>query len=275
MKKTLLCLTFGLLLLQLAPVSSQTIPPGMVPPKSASEANPKLTRFNLDFHGGTPRELVAAITKALGQPLNAIISEEDNDQCELPGLKMNDVDVQQLFSALESASVRQVSRPDQTGRGYTLYGISYGFRVANYSLPVSDNTIWYFRMERPPRDSGADEKAKVVRYFSLESYLNRGFTVDDITTAIKTGWKIAGVEPAPELNYHKETKMLIAYDEPRKLSTIEQVLNTLPQRKITYDDFNNLTATVNRLKASMEDVQKKLADLTAKPAAATPEKSDK
>jgi hypothetical protein len=62
----------------------------------------------------------------------------------------------------------------------------------------------------------------------LSPYLDRGFTVDDITTAIQTGWKMAGEMPTPELNYHKETKLLIAYGEPNKLQTIQQVLQTLP-----------------------------------------------
>ena len=68
---------------------------------------------------------------------------------------------------------------------------------------------------------------KVCRFYSLAPYLDRGFTVDDITTAIQTGWKMAGVIP-PELNYHKETKLLIAFGEPDELKTIQDVLNALP-----------------------------------------------
>jgi hypothetical protein len=53
--------------------------------------------------------------------------------------------------------------------------------------------------------------------------------VDDITTAIQIGWKMAGVTPSPELDYHKETKLLIAYGEPDQLQTIEDVLQALPK----------------------------------------------
>jgi hypothetical protein len=58
--------------------------------RSAPATN--LTRFNLDFPGGGPQDLVAAIEKATGKPLNAIISEEDS-AVSLPPLKMNNVNV--------------------------------------------------------------------------------------------------------------------------------------------------------------------------------------
>src|SRR5690348_4510108 len=40
-------------------------------------------KFNLDFPGGSPRDLVSAIEKATGKPLNALISTED-ETVELP-----------------------------------------------------------------------------------------------------------------------------------------------------------------------------------------------
>src|SRR5690348_16597387 len=49
-----------------------------------------LTKFNLDFRGGTPADLVKAIEKESGNPLNAIIPTEDVN-IELPPLKMNNV----------------------------------------------------------------------------------------------------------------------------------------------------------------------------------------
>ena len=65
-----------------------------------------LRRFDLDFPGGRPRELVAAIQQALGKPLNAIIPD-DCSNILLPPLKMNNVDVPHLFRALEVASRKQ------------------------------------------------------------------------------------------------------------------------------------------------------------------------
>ena len=60
---------------------------------------PALTKFDLDFPGGTPKELVAAIEKAMGKPLNAIIPTENADM-QMPPLKMDDVDVAALFNGV-------------------------------------------------------------------------------------------------------------------------------------------------------------------------------
>ncbi|HEX3720921.1 MAG TPA: hypothetical protein VH595_23465 [Verrucomicrobiae bacterium] len=181
-----------------------------------------LTRFNLDFPGGGPKDLVAAIEKATGKPLNAIISEEDS-AVSLPPLKMNNVNVAQLFQALEAASIKTVAM-SMGNNTWSQYGVNYGFRIAPDQTPT-DDSIWYFHSEKPVRPPST----KVCRFYSLEPYLIRGFTVDDITTAIQTGWKMSGETSPPALEYHKETKLLIAFGDPKELDTIQQVLDTLPK----------------------------------------------
>jgi len=194
---------------------------------SVYEKQSGLARFNLDFPGGTPAALVAAIQKATGKPLNAIISAEDGDT-QLPPLKMDDVNVSQLFEALQQVSVKSVTQSSSGsfGTSYSTINTSYGFKTMGQA---SDNCVWYFQVSRPPQLP----VQKVIQYYCLASYLDHGFTVDDITTAIQTGWKLAGINPVPDLNYHKETKLLIAYGESGKLATIDQVLRVLPTDRQT------------------------------------------
>lgn len=214
-----------------------------------------MTQFDLDFPGGTPAQLVKAIEQAMGKPLNAIIPTEDAD-VQLPPLKMNDVDVSRLFRALETASVKQVRIVTGTSLGgnqsYSIQNLSYGFRTDS---SVSDNSVWCFHAEKPavPQVTPVD---KVCQFYPLALYLSRGFTVDDITTAIQTGWKMAGVAVTPELNYHKETKLLIAYGEPNKLKTIEQVLDALPQTK---EDYNGLWNQMKQLQQQVDQLTKKVS----------------
>ncbi len=93
---------------------------------------------------------------------------------------------------------------------------------------MSDESIWYFWVEQPVRPPAqVRTPVKVCRYFSLSPYLDRGQTVDDITTAIQTGWKMLGEDDIPKISFHKETKLLIAVGEPGKLETIEAVLQAL------------------------------------------------
>jgi hypothetical protein len=51
--------------------------------------------------------------------------------------------------------------------------------------------------------------------------------VDDITTAVETGWKMLGETSPPTISFHKDTKLLIAVGEPSKLELIDAVLKAL------------------------------------------------
>jgi hypothetical protein len=89
----------------------------------------------------------------------------------------------------------------------------------------------------PPLTSSA--VPKVCRFYPLTSYLERGLTVDDITTAIQTGWKMLGDKDAPTINFHKDTKLLIAVGDPAKLETIDSVLQALQPAPVSHTDRLN------------------------------------
>jgi hypothetical protein len=274
----ILCLAAALLALNLAPVFGQPgaplplqTPGGPRPPTfeqrlsairgATLEANPApaLTKFSLDFPGGTPAQLAQAIEKALDKPLNVIIPAENAD-LTLPPLKLNDVVVPQLFKALAAASRKTVDSPQRVYPGYpggtfSQYTTDYGFRTADD--PVTDASIWYFYVDKPTLPPVIAPE-KDCRFFSLALYLNRGYTVDDITTAIQTGWKLAGNTNPPELNYHKETKLLIAYGEPGKLSIIDQVLNSLPGINVSWQDYHKLQDDLAGAQAELKSLEHRL-----------------
>ncbi len=213
-----------------------------------------LTTFNLDFPGGTPAELVTAIEKAIDKPLNAIIPTADTD-IQLPPLKMNDVTTPKLFDALGAASRQTVAVKTGLGGGFSSYSqteTGYGFRTSDN--PSTDTSIWYFFADKPIMPP-VISTAAICKFYQLQPYLNHGFTVDDITTAIQTGWKMAGIASPPELNYHKETNLLIAFGKPDDLATIQNVLDTLPQ---TYIDKSRMDYYFNKA----EDLESKIRKLS-------------
>ena len=188
------------------------------------QRGPELTKFDLDFPGGNPKDLVTAIQKSMSRPLNVIIPDEF-ENTRLPALKMKNVDVPQLFRALEAASTKQESFGSglyTPGMQQSARTISYGFRANDN--PVSDDTIWYFHVQKPNPTTPA---SKDCRFYSLALYLDGGLTVDDITTAIKTGAKMLGENQEPAISFHKDTKLLIAVGEPSKLQIIDAVLKAL------------------------------------------------
>ena len=279
MKKFIL-LAASLLALNLTPVFGQPNPNGTPPSapnfqqrlkeivnsaNAAQNQPPALTKFNLDFPGGTPKELVAAIEKAMGKPLNAIIPDENADT-KIPALKMSNVDVPHLFNAVVNMSYKYAPSSQFGGFGQPRDVVSsYGFETKDGN--ISDDSIWYFFVYKAPTQQAPPPPEKVCQFYSLSPYLDRGFTVDDITTAIQTGWKMAGETPTPELNYHKETKLLIAYGEPNKLQTIQQVLQTLPS--VNQEFWRQTNDRIRELQTQVDQLKKQLNPPPPPPASAS------
>ncbi|MBI2924658.1 MAG: hypothetical protein HYY24_03015 [Verrucomicrobia bacterium] len=188
--------------------------------KSLAAEPPKLTKFDLDFPGGTPKELLKAIENALGQPVNAIVPDEYPD-VKLPALKMQRVDLPQLFQALAAASTAHSTYIELPGRGPGLVGRRiYGFRTA--SGIESEDAIWAFFVD----ERGSPKQPKVCRFYQLGPYL-ADYNIDDITTALQTGWEMLGEREPPAIRFHKDTKLLIAVGEQDKLALIDSVLQQL------------------------------------------------
>jgi len=182
-----------------------------------------LAKFNIDFAGGKPKDLVAAIQKASGHPLNAIVPEEFADM-KLPPLKMNGVDVNQLLHALALASFKtETYETGMFGNPYQTKNTSYAFQTEG---KITDDSIWYFHVDKVPTPPTIPPQ-KTSRFYALAPYLDRGLKVDDITTAIETAWKMTGETSPPAISFHKDTKLLIAVGAPDKLQTIDAVLQAL------------------------------------------------
>ena len=189
-------------------------------------------KFDLDFLGGPPEKLVIAVEKATGEPLNAIIPEQDKDVI-LPALKMRQVTVADLFTAMEQSSRRTESQvtgtyffadPNGGPRSqYQMVETSYGFRRIG--------SVWVFSSKRavPP----PDQVMVKTRFYQLQRYLEQN-SIEDITTAIQTAWKMmAANKSAPnknattELKFHKETGLLIAVGDVAQVQVIDDVLTAL------------------------------------------------
>jgi hypothetical protein len=194
--------------------------------QSESEAEAGLPHYNLDFPGGSPSKLVAAIEKAQSKPLNVIISPED-DRVELPPLKMVKVTTPSLFKALEQATTRSVNvivgtSFDFGGNSraqYQAMRISCTFRSDN---SFSEGAIWYFHNERPPTPP---DQQKTLHYYRLSDVLD-SYPLDDVTSAIKKGLEMVGHDSI-SMNFHKQTKLLIAAGSPEELKVIDNVLEAL------------------------------------------------
>jgi hypothetical protein len=208
--------------------------PGVViraaePPKAQTAAINEAEgerHFDIDFKGGPPRQLVETIEKAARIPLNVIIPEE-HEAFVLPPLKLRNVTVPQLFQAISVASTKSQLRQVSPGHNEH-YTSSYGFKTAEQRSTA--NSIWYFFVSAPPLAPYRPPQPQ-CRFWQLEPYLEK-LKVEDITTALETGWKMVVKGPPPSMKFHKDTKLLIVVGEPSQLSMVDDVLRELtPARK--------------------------------------------
>jgi len=196
-----------------------------------------LPKFDLDFSGGTPGQLVKAIEKVTGKPLNAVIPDDCKD-LQMPAFSVKSVTAAQVFTALEQASQKNerftvLDPRDRSvgGNGSDVYinTSHYGFQTAG--VPT-ENSIWCFYWDKGrEREPWQVLSSTVCKFYQLAPYLEAGYTIDDITTAVETGWKMMGITNPPTLNYHQNTKILIAVGEEAQVNLIRDVLIQLYPKK--------------------------------------------
>lgn len=247
MKKSIY-LAAGLLVLSLCSALTE---PGLPPSAPSTDQNAgkyvwvpttnSLPRFDLNFPGGMPQELVTAVEKASDKSLNTIIPDDCRD-LKIPAFSVKNVTVAQLFQALEQVSKKDdrfiVLDPRERsmgGVGSDVYPhiSQYGFKTEGQP---DENSIWYFYWNRGgtngPHAPWQILASTVCRFYQLEPYLDSGYRADDITTAVETAWKMLGVTNPPAISYHKDTKVLIVVGKQDEVNLVADVLKQLPEKKL-------------------------------------------
>jgi hypothetical protein len=179
------------------------------PPAGRPVAGANLPQLDLDFPGGNPRALIAAVQEALHKPLNVIIPADGNS-VQIEPMKLTGVTVPDLFEAISAASHRMV----------TVNGNNWNTEYTFRNHGTMENPIWVFDAGRPAPDQN------ICRFYQLGQEL-KTYSIEDITTAVQIGWKMLGVKDIPLLRFHSETKLLIAVGPPALLQTIDSVLSEL------------------------------------------------
>jgi hypothetical protein len=184
--------------------------------------------FNLDFPGGSPKDLVKAIEAASKHPVNAVIPDDAAD-FRIPALKMRDVNLSQLLNAVSMTSQKTVRRV----AGFTNSGLrNYATDTSGFnwrSEGNDENRVWYLMATKPLGDLEEPQRPKTCRFYQLAPYL-ANYKIEDVTTAIKIGWDLLGEKDQPTLKFHTETQLLIAVGYPNNLEIIDSVLRELSSK---------------------------------------------
>ncbi len=183
-------------------------------------------RFDLDFLGGNARDLVAEIEAAMEREINVIVPTE-LESVPIPAFRVSKVTLSQVFKALEGASGLV---PDPNSRQSNFQNRIVDSRVPRLGFRSTDevpaeDSIYYFYYNGEPLIEQGQESVE-CRFYSLGEFLDP-LTVEDITTAIQTGWEMLGVAKSPKVSFHAETQLLIAVGHSDHLMLIDQVLQKL------------------------------------------------
>lgn len=218
----------------------RTAPTGQAP----EDRGPQL---DFTFHNLPLVEVIQAIQteyhKASGKHLNVMIPENLRDVAATNRIdvELKQITVPEVLDLLGMASQRPVRDPYpnpglRPAGGVPVYPtVGYSFR----RVSSNEGALTYLLNGQYPPPSPVEPEApqppqapvepappRAVFFFSLDPYLER-FTVEDIITAVKTGWDLDGKKDRPTLKYHDQTKLLVASGDPSQVEMIKSVLANL------------------------------------------------
>lgn len=215
----------GLSLLGAEPPAAATPPP----PNSSfqthvqvfGEAPPKPT-FDLAFAGGNIDQLVKAIEKASGRPVNILVLA-DQRPVRIPRFNLKGVDEDTLFSALSALRLEDGNvRLTRTGAAWVVQA-------------APDN--------------------RVCSTFYV-GHLLKKHKVEDVSTAIRTTWEM-GRERGGELKFHSETGLLFVLADKGQIAAVTSVLSEI-RRGVEEDEaMPALKALETRCKELVQELDQR------------------
>lgn len=175
-------------------------------------------RFDLNFPGGTSEELIEAISRASGKPVNAIIPDNGRSM-QIPAFKVHGVTEFELLTSLHERNVIWV----WNGSNYD--GRNLGYSWEPVSSSQKENLIWRMRIEYLP------EIPPIINVIpvNISEYLSH-YSIEDISTAISLVWNTAeDIQAKPDIKFHPETQLLIIRGTDSQLQRAREVLKLLKE----------------------------------------------
>jgi len=196
MKTTLYSLIF-LVMTGLTATSAEAKKDAEQPKTEAAErkSRPSEPVYDLEFPGGTLAQFIDAVHGQSGEKPNVLIPTEGLSLA-VPKLELRAVTTANVMESL----------------GYLLieeYGYAFRRMGAGWVLT-----------SRPDR--------RKAQAFYVGHLLGK-FKIQDITTAIETTWRPSSKSPKPELKFHEDTQLLIAYADSSLIEVVTNVLDQLQQ----------------------------------------------
>ncbi|MGV3771901.1 MAG: hypothetical protein ACO1QB_03305 [Verrucomicrobiales bacterium] len=208
-------------------IMGQGVPGQPPPPRSFHSIVPSEPEqpFNIYFEGGTPKDFLKALEESL-KDLPPVIIPANAADITIPSFELRNVTLSDVFNALNILGMREnwswqpTSRPNGSP-GSAIYVLlkqesvtlqrQFPYNLPGYQQPVS-----------------SEIKVQPIHV----GYLLEKYKIEDLTTAIETGWSMSGKVSItdsiePELKYHKDTEMLLIKGYPSHLNFVTELFKQL------------------------------------------------
>lgn len=167
--------------------------------------------FDLEFPGGTIGEYIRAVQKAAGH-VNVVVSDE------VKGL---------LAAEMPAVSLKGVSAPASLkliGQRYVEVEGGYAFLKVGAITEGGSAPIHRVYSSFEP---GHKYSQVQTRVFSMADLSEKNIQPDAVLTAVEVALTTADAIEAVQMQFHEETRLLIAHGEENYLNVIEQVLGAM------------------------------------------------
>ncbi|NQV33553.1 MAG: hypothetical protein HQ515_12750 [Phycisphaeraceae bacterium] len=224
-------------------------------PVYAADSEPPQARpqtFNIDFPGGELKTLIEAIKTQNEGTIPNIMMNERAAETELPPFCMVNLRLMELMDALSI--------------------MNRGLRVENMS-----DSVFAVSAGDPAAES-------FVAIYDIRHLLDpdnpQHFKMDDIATAIRTGWDMISFSTYPDMKVHQETSLLIIRGGKEEQAIAETVIKQLSgqqkqintstattairrQLSVLQNRYDALVQAMNSLRAENNDLKGKLAAISS------------
>ncbi len=160
--------------------------------------------LNLDFPGGTLSDLLADVEKADGAPIN-VIGEKAALATPVPAFTVRNADRMGAMTAV--------------GQLIAEKGIEF--------QPMGDGV--FFIRQKPVGEHHKSQNDSYFESFQLGPYLNEHQTVDQIVSAVQTGWTLdpAHDPEALHFKFHPGTQLLLVSGTSEGVNLTRRIIDTL------------------------------------------------
>jgi len=198
-------------------------------------AQPPAPKFDLNFEGGVPQELLAAIATATKERPNVVV----HPQCAeamIPPLQLQSVTAEQVFITLNTlhsplfkdGEWRRV--PLRDAEIWSLTPTPQAEPNQPHNSPAQGS--FQQRLNQVVQGMTTAQPAKAARVFNLSAVLD-DYSIDDVTTAISGAWDLMDGAKDTQIKFHKDTQLLIVVGSAGHLAIVQEVLNELRNNVVT------------------------------------------